>query len=144
MLCIKPLMDNLQSVTYQTFEQDPVKYRQYEEVSGIRWPRMRCRLFEQAIYAAISEWPNKTDKMYVHFLTSPTASHCMQGAMCRRSRPRTLGRAMFESASASKSRRLRLRVGKESECLCYVCSVRLFLSCLAEPPGVKIATTRAR
>ena len=25
-------MDNLQSVTYQTFEQDPVKYRQYEEV----------------------------------------------------------------------------------------------------------------
>lgn len=25
-------MDNLQSVTYQTFEQDPVKYRHYEEV----------------------------------------------------------------------------------------------------------------
>lgn len=25
-------MDNLQSVTYQTFEQDPVKYRNYEEV----------------------------------------------------------------------------------------------------------------
>lgn len=24
-------MDNLQSVTYQTFEQDPVKYRNYEE-----------------------------------------------------------------------------------------------------------------
>lgn len=29
----KPLMDNLQSITYQTFEQDPVKYRNYEEVS---------------------------------------------------------------------------------------------------------------
>lgn len=25
-------MDNLQSVTYQTFEQDPVKYQKYEEV----------------------------------------------------------------------------------------------------------------
>lgn len=25
-------MDNLQSVTYQTFEQDPVKYHNYEEV----------------------------------------------------------------------------------------------------------------
>ena len=28
----QPLMDNLQSITYQTFEQDPVKYRNYEEV----------------------------------------------------------------------------------------------------------------
>lgn len=28
----QPLMDNLQSMTYQTFEQDPVKYRNYEEV----------------------------------------------------------------------------------------------------------------
>ena len=25
-------MDNLLSITYQTFEQDPVKYAQYEEV----------------------------------------------------------------------------------------------------------------
>ncbi|KAG6895339.1 hypothetical protein C0992_001761 [Termitomyces sp. T32_za158] len=32
---LQPLMDNLQSVTYQTFEQDPVKYRQYEEVRGL-------------------------------------------------------------------------------------------------------------
>ncbi|KAJ7284936.1 shk1 kinase-binding protein 1 [Mycena rebaudengoi] len=28
---LQPLMDNLQSVTYQTFEQDPVKYHNYEE-----------------------------------------------------------------------------------------------------------------
>uniref|UniRef100_A0A8H8CMM8 Protein arginine N-methyltransferase n=1 Tax=Psilocybe cubensis TaxID=181762 RepID=A0A8H8CMM8_PSICU len=28
---LQPLMDNLPSITYQTFEQDPVKYRQYEE-----------------------------------------------------------------------------------------------------------------
>jgi hypothetical protein len=26
-------MDNLQGITYQTFEQDPVKYQKYEEVS---------------------------------------------------------------------------------------------------------------
>ncbi|KAG6827203.1 hypothetical protein H0H92_012808 [Tricholoma furcatifolium] len=37
---LQPLMDNLQSVTYQTFEQDPVKYRQYEE----------------AMYRALVEW----------------------------------------------------------------------------------------
>ncbi|KAH9850257.1 PRMT5-domain-containing protein [Lenzites betulinus] len=39
---LQPLMDNLQSITYQTFEQDPVKYRNYEE----------------AIYLALAEWPN--------------------------------------------------------------------------------------
>ncbi|KAI0822469.1 PRMT5-domain-containing protein [Trametes gibbosa] len=39
---LQPLMDNLQSITYQTFEQDPVKYRNYEE----------------AIYLALVEWPN--------------------------------------------------------------------------------------
>lgn len=38
---LQPLMDNLQSVTYQTFEQDPVKYAQYEE----------------AVYTALMEWP---------------------------------------------------------------------------------------
>lgn len=27
-------MDNLQCATYHTFEQDPVKYAQYEEVSS--------------------------------------------------------------------------------------------------------------
>ncbi|KAI0288002.1 PRMT5 arginine-N-methyltransferase-domain-containing protein [Russula brevipes] len=38
---LQPLMDNLQGITYQTFEQDPVKYQKYEE----------------AVYAALSEWP---------------------------------------------------------------------------------------
>ncbi|KAG6917003.1 hypothetical protein DXG01_004268 [Tephrocybe rancida] len=37
---LQPLMDNLQSVTYQTFEQDPIKYQQYEE----------------AMYRALVEW----------------------------------------------------------------------------------------
>ena len=31
----QPLMDNLQSMTYNTFEQDPVKYRNYEEVCWV-------------------------------------------------------------------------------------------------------------
>ncbi|KIJ12820.1 hypothetical protein PAXINDRAFT_117778 [Paxillus involutus ATCC 200175] len=39
---LQPLMDNLQSITYQTFEQDPVKYRNYEE----------------AIYRALLDWPD--------------------------------------------------------------------------------------
>ncbi|XP_006459365.1 hypothetical protein AGABI2DRAFT_218502 [Agaricus bisporus var. bisporus H97] len=38
---LQPLMDNLQSMTYQTFEQDPVKYERYEE----------------AIFRALQEWP---------------------------------------------------------------------------------------
>ncbi|KDQ57189.1 hypothetical protein JAAARDRAFT_35793 [Jaapia argillacea MUCL 33604] len=39
---LQPLMDNLQSVTYQTFEQDPIKYQQYEE----------------AVYEALCDWPD--------------------------------------------------------------------------------------
>ncbi|VDB88421.1 unnamed protein product [Peniophora sp. CBMAI 1063] len=38
---LQPLMDNLQSTTYNTFEQDPVKYERYEE----------------AMYLALAEWP---------------------------------------------------------------------------------------
>lgn len=30
---LQPLMDDLGSMTYEVFERDPVKYRQYEEVS---------------------------------------------------------------------------------------------------------------
>lgn len=30
---LQPLMDDLGSATYDVFERDPVKYRQYEEVS---------------------------------------------------------------------------------------------------------------
>jgi protein arginine N-methyltransferase 5 len=41
-------MDNLQSSTYQTFEQDPVKYHNYEE----------------AIYRALMDWP-KDIEVYV-------------------------------------------------------------------------------
>ncbi|KAF8896284.1 PRMT5 arginine-N-methyltransferase-domain-containing protein [Infundibulicybe gibba] len=44
---LQPLMDNLQSVTYQTFEQDPVKYRHYEE----------------AIYRALVEWPSQEEEI---------------------------------------------------------------------------------
>ena len=28
----QPLMDNLESQTYEVFEKDPVKYREYEQV----------------------------------------------------------------------------------------------------------------
>jgi type II protein arginine methyltransferase len=28
---LQPLMDNLESATYETFEKDPIKYQQYEE-----------------------------------------------------------------------------------------------------------------
>ncbi|KAJ3830210.1 shk1 kinase-binding protein 1 [Lentinula raphanica] len=40
---LQPLMDNLQSITYQTFEQDPVKYQSYE----------------LAIHKALVEWPKQ-------------------------------------------------------------------------------------
>ncbi|TFY74564.1 hypothetical protein EWM64_g9448 [Hericium alpestre] len=38
---LQPLMDNLGSITYQTFEQDPVKYERYET----------------AVTAALKDWP---------------------------------------------------------------------------------------
>ncbi|EPQ54063.1 PRMT5-domain-containing protein, partial [Gloeophyllum trabeum ATCC 11539] len=45
---LQPLMDNLQSATYHTFEQDPVKYRNYEE----------------AIYQALKDWP-ESDRIVI-------------------------------------------------------------------------------
>lgn len=41
-------MDNLQSTTYNTFEQDPVKYERYEE----------------AMYLALAEWPSSDKPVY--------------------------------------------------------------------------------
>jgi protein arginine N-methyltransferase 5 len=49
-------MDNLQSITYQTFEKDPVKYKNYEE----------------AIYHALMDWPER-DRMFVPRLSLPTS-----------------------------------------------------------------------
>ena len=45
----QPLADNLQSTTYQTFEQDPIKYANYEE----------------ATFRALVEWPKTDDQMCV-------------------------------------------------------------------------------
>ncbi|KZT22367.1 PRMT5-domain-containing protein [Neolentinus lepideus HHB14362 ss-1] len=45
---LQPLMDNLPSATYHTFEQDPVKYRNYEE----------------AIYQALTDWP-ESDRIVI-------------------------------------------------------------------------------
>ena len=60
-------MDNLQGITYQTFEQDPVKYQKYEEVSDDVIEQidglMDCPNLLKAIYAALSEWPRSDDKM---------------------------------------------------------------------------------
>ena len=51
---IQPLADNLQSTTYQTFEQDPVKYANYEE----------------AIFLALLEWPKTDDRMCILLVES--------------------------------------------------------------------------
>lgn len=58
-------MDNLQSITYQTFEQDPVKYRNYEEVRSpcmILCNTADVSLTVQAMYRALVEWP-ENDRM---------------------------------------------------------------------------------
>ena len=54
-LFIQPLMDNLQSITYQTFEQDPGKYRNYEEVRYCRVAPLRVLNFSCA--HRLSIWP---------------------------------------------------------------------------------------
>ena len=33
-LPVQPLMDNLESQTYEVFEKDPIKYSQYQQVGG--------------------------------------------------------------------------------------------------------------
>ena len=53
----QPLADNLPSTTYQTFEQDPVKYANYEE----------------ATFRALLEWP-KTDERMCVLLVNPHLS----------------------------------------------------------------------
>lgn len=53
----QPLADNLQSTTYQTFEQDPIKYANYEE----------------ATFRALLEWP-KTDERMCVVLVEPHLS----------------------------------------------------------------------
>jgi hypothetical protein len=57
-------MDNLQGMTYQTFEQDPVKYRNYEEVSSAPVNGGSISHLVQAVYRALSEWPS-SDRMCV-------------------------------------------------------------------------------
>lgn len=67
LLC-QPLMDNLESQTYEVFEKDPIKYSQYQQVwcwlqhgkaqgqgkvgkEGVT--AMRCSLSPQAIYKCL-------------------------------------------------------------------------------------------
>ncbi|ETW83084.1 hypothetical protein HETIRDRAFT_417080 [Heterobasidion irregulare TC 32-1] len=60
---LQPLMDNLQSVTYQTFEQDPVKYQKYEE----------------AVFMALSEWP-ECDRIVIYVAGAgrgPLVARCL-------------------------------------------------------------------
>ena len=52
LIVFQPLADNLPSTTYQTFEQDPVKYANYEE----------------ATFRALLEWPKTDERMWDFFL----------------------------------------------------------------------------
>jgi protein arginine N-methyltransferase 5 len=56
-------MDHLQSTTYETFEQDPVKYKNYEEVLIVLFVSCPCLTPPlQAMYRALVEWP-KMERM---------------------------------------------------------------------------------
>jgi protein arginine N-methyltransferase 5 len=60
LIVFQPLMDNLQSVTYQTFEQDPVKYSHYEEVNIYHYQFSRLiNVAVKAMYRALVEWPGE-------------------------------------------------------------------------------------
>jgi PRMT5 arginine-N-methyltransferase len=41
----KPLMNNLQSSTYESFERDPVKYKNYEDVGAFYFTSWDSRIF---------------------------------------------------------------------------------------------------
>lgn len=51
---LQPLMDNLHGMTYESFEKDPVKYYQYEEVSCPEAIRFALTV-AQAIFRALSD-----------------------------------------------------------------------------------------
>lgn len=63
-------MDNLQSATYQTFEQDPVKYANYEE----------------AMFRAFKDWPEEAEgeRRYVARFQTLSASyiHALSRIVC--------------------------------------------------------------
>ena len=50
-------MDNLQGVTYEVFEKDPVKYERYEEVRCASIPPDICSSHFQAVFQALNDRP---------------------------------------------------------------------------------------
>lgn len=52
-LSLQPLMDNLDSQTYEIFEKDPVKYAQYEKVRAcnnrVTMVSIKCKLIKTPI-----------------------------------------------------------------------------------------------
>lgn len=66
-------MDNLQSMTYQTFEQDPVKYRNYEEVmESFSTPHSILRTLSIAMFLTASLFRPS----FAHYQNGPSLSGC--------------------------------------------------------------------
>ncbi len=80
---LQPLMDNLPSVTYQTFEQDPVKYAQYEEVYHqfrLYILKSLTRILRQCI---MPSWITHRTKDCAHiFVIAYSMLTVLQGSLC--------------------------------------------------------------
>ena len=93
-------MDNLPSVTYQTFEQDPIKYMQYEEVRQVN--SVEVSLFPLSNYAGnvagvprLSRWGENVRiyPLLIFFIPFPTYLQC--GLRCW-SRSRSPSRPLLQ------------------------------------------------
>jgi hypothetical protein len=108
---IQPLADNLQSTTYQTFEQDPIKYNNYEE----------------ATFQALREWPKTSDRMCVLLteLRAPCYQSDVQSLVCSGRGERSASGSCTEGDIAGKTERVHPCCGKESKRVCDVSDLRL-------------------
>lgn len=105
---LQPLMDNLESQTYETFERDPVKYARYED----------------AVHAALVDFPEdrvpvvmvvRTSRAWLPasaVLVQPDSVTLWSGG--RRTWP--AGACSVERGLAGGTRRAGVRSGEESEC----------------------------
>ena len=117
-------MDNLQSVTYQTFEQDPVKYRHYEEVNiflPLPW-RFHCRRNPQR--QCIELWLSGLAKSVCQLCSFKVwlyAEWCSKYLLYCRCRTRAINFSMLGSHRTRPTWRYNLRCWEKSKCICNVC-----------------------
>jgi hypothetical protein len=120
---LQPLMDNLEGETYEGFEKDPIKYRQYEEAA------YRALLDRpQGMVTCVTLSASSTRRRLI--------SSFPQNHLCRRSGARTACCGLLASCGAGTTANLAHSGREEPERLRHVrpLATRSFISCADSPP----------